>query len=251
MELALECPTTLLDKIQPLTDFYFALTHLVLSDPAYADYYATHHDKMLILDNSTNELGVPCSIDDILKAAEIIKPDIIVPPDHLCNMEKTIEDVRIFKKVGWEDERFVLPVIQGSTIKECYKCADKYVDMGFKQCAVPYDPTCTKEDTIQKMASQRQRVVVGLTARFEWVHLLGFTVFEELQFYRSLGHGCRFSIDTGSPIMHGLKGIRFGRDPLLDKKKPTMDMMPSKWDSRDLSEVFYNLAFLRKELNGI
>lgn len=249
MDLALECPTDLLQEIQPLTDFYFALTHLVLSDPDYAEYYRDHKDRLLILDNSTNELGEPCSIDDILKAAELTKPHIIVPPDYLCDMNKTVEDVRIFKKVGWEDERFILPVIQGSTVKECYKCADKYIDMGFTQCAVPYDPTCTKEDTIQRMAGQRKRIVVGLVAHFDWVHLLGFTIFEELQFYRELKPKCRLTIDTGSPIMHGLKGLRFGRDPLLDKKKPTMDRM-DRQDS-NLEDVFRNIAYLRKECNGI
>jgi len=39
LKLALECPTLMLNLIQPLADMDFILTHLVLKDKDYALYY--------------------------------------------------------------------------------------------------------------------------------------------------------------------------------------------------------------------
>ena len=71
MKLALECPNYLLKDLQPLTDFDFILTHLVLQDKVYAEYYRESR-SFKILDNSVNELGIPCSLEEMVQALDTL-----------------------------------------------------------------------------------------------------------------------------------------------------------------------------------
>lgn len=250
MKLALECPTALLEDIQPLADFDWILAHLVLQDREYAQFYS-QSTRMKILDNSTNELLEPCSLSDIAKTAEIVKPDYIVAPDYLgdhLSTEKALDEAVAVFGLGR-----VFPVVQGHTLGHVLECTEYIAKTGFNRVAVPYDLTCNREDSIEKMASAREEVVSRLILlnNFEWIHLLGMTTLEELESYRSISQVK--SIDTGSPVLNGLEGLRFGKDALLPKKQPTMSQMEayvhhhSKYGSL---EIYYNIAYLRKVLMG-
>ena len=41
-----------------------------------------------------------------------------------------------------------------------------------------------------------------------------------------------------------------GTDKLVDKKEPTLSRMKSRYSMEDLARVYYNIAYLRKILNG-
>lgn len=254
MKLALECPTNMLSAIQPLADFDFALTHLVLSDKEYAEYYR-NSTRFKILDNSTNENLKPCSLDDIKAAAEIIQPDLIVAPDYLVNHFATEVALEECLKI-WPGDR-ILPVVQGLDLSHVVECAMFIETLGFwKKIAVPYDITCSHDAPLTDMATARKKVVQILTgAEFVFdVHLLGLTTLEEVSSYSN--NLSVVSIDTGSPVLHGSEGKWFGRDPLLPKSQPTMNRMR---DNQDLSgeypeinyeTVYYNIAYLRKVCKG-
>ena len=69
---------------------------------------------------------------------------------------------------------------------------------------------------------------------------------EELQSYDKFWVS---SIDTGLPVLYGLKDLRFGLDALPVKKEPTVNQFnPELLDNPDLTDVFYNIAYLRKVL---
>lgn len=244
MKLALECPTKLLNDIQPLADFDFALTHLVLEDEEHAEYYK-QSARLKILDNSTNELLEPCSLSDIAKAAEAIKPNYIVAPDYLGNQFAT--EKALGKAVDVFGKDRVFPVVQGYELRNVLECAEYIVKVGFDRVAVPYDITCNRRDGIEKMADAREEVVSRLILLydFQWIHLLGMTTLEELGSYRGISQVK--TIDTGSPILHGLCGFRFGKDELLPKSIPTMNKMDTG-KPNDLASVYYNIAYLRKYL---
>jgi hypothetical protein len=249
MRLALECPTSLLQEIQPLGDFDFVLSHLVLKDKEYADFYR-NSDRYLILDNSTNELLAPLSEPDIAKAAKIVNPDLVVAPDYLNDMERTLDALN--DTVNYFGIRKVLPVVQGATVEECIVCADRLWNRGFDFVAVPYDITCERTDSLGTMALARQKVVQAITHMGIplIVHLLGLTLLEELSRYGSEVK----SIDTGSPVLHGLSNRRYGRDTLLSKSTPTMNKMPvidAENEAKQMRDVYYNLAYLRTKLDEV
>ncbi len=246
MRLALECPTSLLDDIQPLADYDFILTHLVLQDEAYARYYA-ESTRLKILDNSTNELSYPCSLDDIMRAAAIVRPDFIMPPDFLGNSVATLDAlIRSISRLGRER---VYPIIQGSKLEDALKCFDYIAKLGFNRVAVPYDICSVAEDTSKTKARRRlevvNKIICVVPIGFK-IHLLGMNTLEELSFHNE---GWVKSIDTGYPVMCGMHGCRFGRDELLPKKGPTLSMMKSAQNWTDLEDVYYNIAYLRRVLS--
>ena len=246
MKVALECPSSLLDEVQPLADYDFALTHLVLSDEKYAEWYK-NSKKFKVLDNSTNELLKPCSLRDIEKAASIIKPDLIVPPDFLgdsLSTERALnEAIKIFGKEK------LLPVVQGHELKYTIECSGHIVELGFNKLAVPYDILSSRADDVTTMATNRQRVINEIISRVPIgfrIHLLGMTTLEELSLCNK---GWVKSIDTGSPILHGLCDRKFGTDSLIPKNTPTLELMDKCNLSYGLTDIYYNIAMLRKVCN--
>jgi len=246
MKLALECPTALLEDIQPLADYDFILTHLVLRDKEYAEYYAKS-TRYKILDNSTNELLKPCSLEDIAEAARIVKPHLIVAPDflgdHVATQSILCDTVR---KFGMKN---ILPVVQGKRYLEAMLCADYIIRSGFGRIAVPYDINSDRSDGLLVMASARQRVVNYIIGRVPIdfkIHLLGMSTLEELRF---CNRGWVTSIDTGSPVRHGMYRVQFGKDELQSKVFPTMEVMEAAPEV-NFPGIYYNIAYLRKVLNN-
>lgn len=257
LRLALECPTYLLEEVQPLADFDWILTHLVLEDEEYAKFYRDS-EKFKVLDNSVNELLEPCSLGQMERAEEILGGvDLVVPPDFLGNYLATLASLDKALRV-WPREK-ILPCVQGEDIRQIKECTDGILSRGFNRIAVPYDITCERTCSLEAMAESRLRVVNSIISRVPKsrclllgfsIHLLGMTTLEELTRHNS---GWVKSVDTGGPILHGLKGLRFGRDNLLPKAVPTLEQMPGESeessDSR-LADTYYNIACLRKVVGG-
>ena len=256
IKLALECPTSIISDIRPLTDFDFLLTHKVLQDKEYRkqfDMDAPYNDREVILDNSTNELLSPESLESIVKAHKIVCADLIVAPDFLGDKDKTIKGVEIALKCF--RHRQILPVVQGSTFCEVTSCLDKYWEMGFNKVAVPYDLLTGRDKSPLDMGSKRLDIVMSLANRFEEVriHLLGMTVAGELKSYES-GNYKIDSIDTGLPILMGIMRLRLGKDNIPDKKSPTLNRMDAvkrgDLTAKQWSDIFYNIAYLRTLLGS-
>ena len=250
MQLALECPTPLLSEIQPLADFDFCLSHLVLKDEEYANYYRKSN-RVKILDNSTNELLSPLSLEEIKQAADIVKPNFVVAPDFLGDGVTTIESLK--KALHYWDQSMLIPVIQGSTIQEVINCLKEIVRLNFcARLAVPFDILTNRSASLEDMAKGRRMVIHMLDMSYtqypiDSIHLLGVTTLEELKSYDTYPQV--ESVDTGSPVLHGLKGLRYGRDRLLDKSTPTMNRMPNNY-ILGLENIYYNISYLRKYTSG-
>lgn len=252
MQIGFECPSDILEEIQPLGDFDFVLAHLILKDEIYHDHYKKKSghstSRLLILDNSVNELGNPCGIEEMVEAAIEVSPNFIVPPDFLGDMKSTLHSLDDFIKVVGNELPGVrlLPVLQGSTSNECVTCSMNYQQRGFKQVAVPYDIICTKDKSLQYMASKRVEVIWRISEGYDWIHLLGMTDPNEFSKYKGLS--CKLTLDTGSPILHGLHGIHLSETAkLFDKTKCSLDRMDHH--KNDLAMVKENIEYL-KELVG-
>jgi len=253
MQVAFECPTWMLKDIQPLADYDFILTHLVLSDEKYAEWFRKS-ENYKILDNSTNELLEPCSIEDIQKASEIVKPDLIVAPDYLGDYLRT--QLALFEILKIWTTYEILPVVQGETLKDCTTCLHFIRHLGFDRVAVPYDITLNRESSLEKLGETRPMVVdIANDMGFNRIHLLGFTTLNELWEYRLgfPGH-LRWSIDTGKPIMYGMQERSLDavdRDIQGDPTLVKMDHTPAGFLDSKMAMVYKNIALLRRVTNGI
>ena len=241
MQLALECPTSYLHRINPLTDFNFLLAHLVLEDPLYLQYFQSMEgNRFTVLDNSVNELGKPCSIKDMQKAAEFIKPNKIIPPESL---KKGID--------LWGHSK-IIPVIQGINLEDVYRCAKVTIgELGFKTISLPYDITLGKTHSLSQLATSRQRIVIHLMEEYPGlkIHLLGFNTFEEIDFYKDYSNNV-VSIDTGSPYTNSTNGVIFAFNKELIPKGIYIDYK-DEYTILGEAHVCHNIAYMRQRFNSV
>lgn len=239
IKLGLECPTKMLYEVQPHCDFFFTLTHLVKEDKEYRRFYRSRNRQtLLILDNSTNELLEPCSLEDIKSAAFHIEPDLVVAPDYLGDKESTLAALNSAEDTFGKDK--IIPVVQGDSMEEVVDCVLAYRNRKYKLIAVPYDLLSSRAVSVETMAAWRVRVISVIKDYGMNIHLLGMNTLDELVLYKAIPN--IISIDTGSPVMHGLKGFKFGQDSILDKHTPTLSRME---DTEDLTLVHYNIGYLK------
>ncbi len=253
LQLALECPTYLLKDIQPLADFDWILTHLVLQDDDYAKFYRSSK-RLKVLDNSVNELLEPCSLGKMEEAEELLGGvDLVVPPDFLGDSLATRGE--LYKACNlWTRDR-ILPVVQGDSLASVLECFEHIRELGFDRVAVPYDIICKRTDSLETMAKGRLEVVnkiISIVPVDFQIHLLGMTTLEELERHNK---GWVKSVDTGVPIVYGMNCEHLDGNWNFKKDKPTLSQMPSYQEflggdqnefGHKLSAIFWNIAYLRK-----
>ena len=239
MRLALECPTGMLDLVQPFADFDFLLAKVALEDEKYLSYYK-ESTNMKIVDNSVNEEGEPTSINDLIKVFKEVGGTYLVSPDWIGNSTKTINAyLECITKVKPEQ---VIGVVQGSTFEEAFSCLEKYGSF----VAVPYDICSKKRDPPWLMGLRRALLISNIPSD-RTVHLLGFTSLDEFFWYKNKPNV--ISIDTGIPVMLGLQGKDI-LDELESKEAPTYNTMKElKLSQKEWTGICRNIALLRKYIS--
>jgi len=96
MKAALVSPTEYLAEVQPFSQYHLILTHKVMYDRRYQDFYAKRSKAgdYIILDNGAVEKkGNSVPMRDIVTAAILTKPTIVVLPDFLFDGERTLDEL--------------------------------------------------------------------------------------------------------------------------------------------------------------
>jgi len=94
-QVALMAPTTLLPHVQPLSRYHLVLAYKVIYDHKYQEYCKERSKAgdYVILDNGAVEKGgksIP--MKDIVLAAILTKPSLIVLPDFLFDSMRTLDE---------------------------------------------------------------------------------------------------------------------------------------------------------------
>jgi len=251
MQVALEIPTSIIKQIRPLTDYDFALAQLVLTDKKYAKAYANRGNRFLILDNGADELGNPVSAEDLLRAAKLVNPDIVVVPDASNNVITTINNFREFLK---RDVPYkLMGAVQGKTIDECMSCVIEFFTSDkLDRIGIPFDIMCERSDPLVKLSSYRREVVAAISKLGCPIHLLGVSLPEELKAYKDLE--LVRSVDTGTPILYALRGTKFGSGVSYSKATPT-SVQTFDYNIKTLSKeqfniIQYNITYLKRCAGG-
>ncbi len=96
MRVALISPTSLLRYVQPYSNYHLALTHKVIGERRYQEYYAQRSKAgdYIILDNGAVEKrGRSVPLKDIVLAAVLTKPSVVVLPDYLFDSHRTLDEL--------------------------------------------------------------------------------------------------------------------------------------------------------------
>ena len=96
MKAALVSPTSLLTHVQPFSNYHLILTYKVIYEHRYQKFYAERSKvgDYIILDNGALEKGgrsVP--LKDIVLAAVLTKPSVVVLPDYLFDSHRTLDEL--------------------------------------------------------------------------------------------------------------------------------------------------------------
>jgi hypothetical protein len=251
-----------------LGDYHLLLAHDVVAHPdEYREVYFDNWDAMfakgeaplqyIIMDNSLIELGHPAPMEMMLDAYKIMQPDVIVLPDYLGDMRRTVgasidfykDMVNEYYMADGQDIPEVLGVVQGDTIDECMYCARALVD-ACKVAALAV-PRVLRE----KLGS---RMLIATMLGYKYpkipIHLLGFStdLIDDVATAR-LSHV--MGIDSAVPIRAAIRNMpmRLDFEGEFDPG-PRLDYWDRKYDwtyNQDvLSDVQSNMAKYRRWIDA-
>lgn len=263
MKIAHEAPTEIFNKVQELTDYDYALVHLLDENEAYRKKFfeAKEKGREIILDNSIFELGEAFDWESYIKWIKELKPDWYIVPDVLEDYSNTLLNYNYFS-VAYAKELDGKPigVIQGKDYTELSTCYQALASKpNIKMIGISFDysyyekvyPTLPK---LQAWAAGRKHLIFKLIKEEFFdekipIHLLGCSLPQEFEFYNGLDF--IYSVDTSNPVVHGLKGIRYTDRGLVDKESQKLfELIDSRVTEEQWLDIEFNVSKFRDFCNG-
>ena len=244
MKLALESTTKLLGNVQGFGDFDWISFPRASKDKECLDFYQQSTQPRVL--NLGDGISGP-DIKQVKEACEVLGNPLIISPDFVGEQVKTIEAYNMYcQEYGVEN---VIGVLQGASYKEVLGCLAYYKG----QVAVPFN-IGSADDTPNSLMALRRALIVSNIPADRFVHLLGFTTLDELEWYETKPNV--LSINTGYPVMLGMKSEDIlDIDKECNKAESTLEIMEQiEASNKELSQtqwtaVVRNIALLRRYLS--
>lgn len=245
-------PIGLLEKLAEeglLGDYHLLLTHEILEEQGRfkalfgpdSQYY-DGPNRCVILDNSVVECGQPAPIRDLMEAADVVHPNIIVLPDHLGDFSKTVvSSLRGYDKLANITNTPFMWVVQGQTREELAHSAMIGYELPQVTClGVP--------KIITRDLGSRMPIVQSIRYMSENIpiHLLGFSddLEDDINCARMpLVQG----IDSNVPIRLGQHDR--GLDWAEESHKPRGDYFKTEQSKAHNVQVRRNLYDIRRRIS--
>ena len=264
IKIAHEAPLDIFDEVQRLTDYDYALVHLLEENGRYRDTFerAVKQGREVILDNSIFELEEAFEADRFALWVERLKPTWYIVPDALENAEKTMQQMadwfKEYKKVPGKS----IGVVQGKTyqeIKDCYRAIDELspcdmiaisFDYSYYTRSVPH-PNKYVSWMLGRVKLLGDLVSDGVINKDKPHHLLGCGLPQEFSFYKHADYNFIYSLDTSNPVVHGIKGIEYAREGLWSKESQKLhELIDYPIEEMDTQKVLTNIEKFRWLTNG-
>ena len=264
IKIAHEAPLDIFDEVQRLTDYDYALVHLLEENGRYRDTFerAVKKGREVILDNSIFELEEAFEADRFALWVERLKPTWYIVPDALENAEKTMQQMadwfKEYKKVPGKS----IGVVQGKTyqeIKDCYRAIDELspcdmiaisFDYSYYTRSVPH-PNKYVSWMLGRVKLLGDLVSDGVINKDKPHHLLGCGLPQEFSFYKHADYNFIYSLDTSNPVVHGIKGITYSSDGLWSKESQKLhELIDYSLDNIDINLILNNIQKFRWFTNG-
>ena len=213
MKAALIWPTSLLEEYGATTDYHLVLTHLVLSDEKYREYYKARRaaGDWIIVDNGVYE-DETASFERLLEAVKVLDAQEVVAPDVLWDYNKTVT-------LTWN----FLPLVPPSVSVMAVPQADNLED--YWRCYQTFDQdprisTVGITKAVQRFTNRLEVIKtihqIAMSYEMKPHHLLGAVVDPQKELDYIYGweggpHVWIRGIDTCMPIALGLVGIPLER----------------------------------------
>jgi len=236
MRAALISPVEFLDEVQPFSDYHLVLTHKVIFDRKYCDFYRARSKAgdFVILDNSAAEKkGRSVPLKDVVLAALLIRPSAVVLPDYLFDSNRTLDELEnALRSPQFRFLRRVIPsiklcaVVQGVDQDDWLECFHILNDPknGIDILGIPMLTTM--------LFGSRVTVLEKIACRVKKrCHLLGVwqgVPLSEVQREREFDFV--MGIDTSKPTKLAVKGRGLDKWTSLEKDRNFIDVRHSNVD---------------------
>ena len=265
IKIAHESPIDIFDEVQRLTDYDYALVHLLEENSRYRDVFenAIKKGREVILDNSIFELEEAFEAERFAMWVQRLKPEWYIIPDALEDTSKTM-----IQAYDWHmNYRKNLPgkaigVVQGKTyddIVECYMYMDNSIDADMIAISFDYSyyrQSCPHPNKYVSWMLGRVKLLGdlmrdGVINKDKPHHLLGCGLPQEFSFYKHNDYNFIYSLDTSNPVVHGLKEIEYGEDGLWSKESQKLhELINVDIEDINLEKVTNNINKFKWLTNG-
>ena len=264
IKIAHEAPIDIFEEVQRLTDYDYALVHLLEQNGRYRDTFerAVKKGREVILDNSIFELEEAFEADRFALWVERLKPTWYIVPDALENAEKTMQQMADWFKNYPSVKGKSIGVVQGKTyqeIKDCYRAIDELspcdmiaisFDYSYYTRSVPH-PNKYVSWMLGRVKLLGDLVSDGVINKDKPHHLLGCGLPQEFSFYKHADYNFIYSLDTSNPVVHGIKGITYSSDGLWSKESQKLhELIDYSLDNIDINLILNNIQKFRWFTNG-
>lgn len=261
IKIAHEAPKSIFKEVQKYTDYDYALVHLFEEDEEYLQQFkdAVKNGREVILDNSIFELEEAFSADKFIHWVNELRPEWYIVPDALEDTKKTMSQMADWnlryaaaaygKKIG---------VVQGKTYKQivaCYEYMDKMADVDMIAISFDYSyytetishPNKYVSWMLGRVKLLGDLVRDGIINEDKKHHLLGCSLPQEFSFYSQ--YDWIYSLDTSSPVVHGIKGIGYRSDGLWNKESQKLHELMN-YEVGDTNLILNNIHKFKWLVNG-
>lgn len=255
-----ESPISLFQDSLSYNDYDYCLVHLMEQEPEYRDFFinSSKTGRRILLDTSIFELGEAFDLEKYAHWVDELKPYEYILPDVLEDYQKTATNSKNFterypnligKKIG---------VVQGKTYAEiinCYEFLDEIVKVD--KIAISFDYSLYKDifpHSNKWVSFMMGRVLLinnllkdGTLNTNKPHHLLGCSNPLEFSFYKDPTYNFIESLDTSSPIVHGLHRVLY-EGKIGDWNKETTklaDLIKAEPDTDQLTAIRFNINTFR------
>ena len=261
IKIAHESPKSIFEEVQRFTDYDYALVHLFEEDEEYLKQFqqAALKGREIILDNSIFELEEAFDADRFNYWVNEIRPAWYIVPDVLEDGYATIDKMEDWnnKGLGYKGSGKI-GVVQGKTydeIVDCYNYMNKEADADMIAISFDYSYYTQSVPHPNKYVSwMLGRVKLlgdllrdGVINKDKPHHLLGCGLPQEFSFYSQ--YPWIYSLDTSNPVVHGIKGIRYGSDGLWSKESQKLFELIN-FEVEDTNLILNNIHKFRWFTNG-
>ena len=263
MKISHESPLSLLNTSRFYNDYDYALVHLFESEPEYYQFFVDSLAKgrHVILDNSIFELGTAFDSDRYAHWINELKPTEYIIPDALEDTLKTMDNALDFMEKHPNLPGKKIGVVQGKNYTDLVNCylymdsvirADKIAisfDYSYYQEVYPHSNKWVsfamgRVNTLTRLLND------GVINTEKPHHLLGCALPIEFMFYRE-GFEWLDSLDTSSPIVHGLLGTMYEPGGLIHKQSiKLVDLLKSVPTDEQMKCINHNLSLFTSYVTG-
>jgi hypothetical protein len=260
-----ESPLSMLALSRTYNDYDYALTHLFEENQNYFNFFKESLEigRTVLLDCSTFELGE--AFDRVKYASWInkLKPTEYIIPDVLESCDGTIGSAENWMSVSVyhvHTQSKIIGVVQGKNYGELVKCYTTLDKLGVNKLAISFDysyytevfphPNKWVSFMMGRVLTLTRLMNDGIINKNKPHHLLGCSHPREFSFYTGPEYAWIETLDTSSPIVHGLKGISYcDKIGTWEKEKTKLvDLLDAHPDKETLKLIYHNIALFKNYL---